>query len=432
VPQLPAGRASAGLLLRRLRLAPASDRIRRMRPVVAAGRSRGVRRWILLAALLASCLSLTACPTAAITGTSETGRGSGTRGLEAPSHSPVFAYYYMWFTPASWSRAKTDLPLLGAYNSADPLVIEQHVRWAKQAGIDGFIVSWKHEARLDAPLKTLVDEAHRQQFKLILLYEGLDVNRNPLSVDRIISDLQWFTKTYGSDPAFAVFGPPAVVWSGTWKFSLADIAKLRARVGAPTRVLLLGSDRSADEYRARQAVFDGDAYYWSSADPQRTPGFASRLEALGAEVLADHGKWIVPVTPGFDARLIGGTSIVPRRSGETYRSSWAVGASQNQSAIGIISWNEFSENSYIEPSRANQYTYLQITGQLTGHPVQGTPTISTLREPIPPPGTIGVDSSEGAVRVSPQDQFLSLLVSAGLIALIAFSAAYGRMRGIPH
>src|SRR2546423_6067510 len=69
---------------------------------------------------------------------------------------PVFAYYYVWFRPGSWDRAKTDLPLLGAYDSADPAVIAQHIRWAREAGISGFIVSWKHEPRLDAPLALLV------------------------------------------------------------------------------------------------------------------------------------------------------------------------------------------------------------------------------------------------------------------------------------
>jgi hypothetical protein len=346
--------------------------------------------------------------------------------IHADGETPVFAYYYIWFTPGSWSRAKVDLPLLGAYNSADPKVISQHVRWAKDAGIDGFIVSWKHEPRLDAPLKALIEEAHRQDFKLILLYQGLDFNRDPIGIKRIAADLLWFEDTYGSDPAFAVFGPPTVVWSGTWKYSVSDIATVRAQIGAPRRVLLLGSDRSADEYRARQAVLDGDAYYWSSADPQRTPGYASRLEALASAASAGGGKWIAPVTPGFDARLVGGTTVVPRRGGETYRSSWSIGKSEHPSAIGIISWNEFSENSHIEPSESNRYTYLGITGDLTGRAAR--PSETTLPGEIAAPGSLDVDSSDLTVSVTAEQQLVSLLVSAGLLGLIALSALLTRTR----
>src|SRR5688572_7207709 len=56
---------------------------------------------------------------------------------------PIFAYYYIWFDAASWDRAKVDYPALGRYSSDDRDVMRQHVRWAKEAGIDGFIVSWK-------------------------------------------------------------------------------------------------------------------------------------------------------------------------------------------------------------------------------------------------------------------------------------------------
>ena len=55
----------------------------------------------------------------------------------------LFAYYYIWFNAGSWNRAKIDYPLLGRYSSDDRGVMERHVSWARQAGIDGFIVSWK-------------------------------------------------------------------------------------------------------------------------------------------------------------------------------------------------------------------------------------------------------------------------------------------------
>jgi hypothetical protein len=83
----------------------------------------------------------------------------------------TFAFYYPWYgTPAvsgewrHWNEgnssgqiphdpniilpdgrrdiAAEDYPLLGPYDSNNESVIEQHVEWAKEAGIDCFVISW--------------------------------------------------------------------------------------------------------------------------------------------------------------------------------------------------------------------------------------------------------------------------------------------------
>ncbi len=59
------------------------------------------------------------------------------------SKVPVFAYFYQWFNPSSWDRAKRDLPLTGKYSSDDPHVLRDQVEAARAAGIDGFLTSWK-------------------------------------------------------------------------------------------------------------------------------------------------------------------------------------------------------------------------------------------------------------------------------------------------
>jgi hypothetical protein len=287
----------------------------------------------------------------------------------------VFAYYYIWYATTSWRRAKTDLPRLGTYDSRDRAVIAQQLAWARDAGIDGLIVSWKHEQRLDDALKVLVDEASKVGMKLILLYQGLDFDRLPLDPKVVAADLTWFLDTYGASASFDVFGLPTIVWSGTWGYKDSQLALVRNAVGAPERALLLGSERSADAYAARAQFFDGDAYYWSSPDPLSTPRYQRRLDELAAAVRGDAGRWIAPAAPGFDARLVGGTSIVPRRDGATYRAAWEGALGTNPDVLGIISWNEFSENSQIEPSQTYGTAYLDITTQLVaGLPSTGAPS----------------------------------------------------------
>ncbi len=58
--------------------------------------------------------------------------------------------------------------------------MRQHVRWAKRAGIDGFIVSWKSTPVLNRRLERLADVAAAERFKLLVIYQGLDFYREPL------------------------------------------------------------------------------------------------------------------------------------------------------------------------------------------------------------------------------------------------------------
>ena len=45
--------------------------------------------------------------------------------------------------------------------------------------------------------------------------------------------------------------------------------------------------------------------------------------------------------------------MIPRRDGQTLRLEMNAAMDSSPDAIGLISWNEYSENSEVEPSRAN-------------------------------------------------------------------------------
>ena len=59
------------------------------------------------------------------------------------------------------------------------------MRWAKRAGIDGFIVSWKSTPVLNRRLERLAEVAAAERFKLLVIYQGLDFYREPLPAARI-------------------------------------------------------------------------------------------------------------------------------------------------------------------------------------------------------------------------------------------------------
>ena len=102
---------------------------------------------------------------------------------------PVLAYYYQWFSSTSWDRAKTDYPVAGRYSSDDVSVMRDHVEQAQKAGIDGFIVSWKHSPVNDRRLRALMRVANEANFKLAVIYQGLNFQRDPLPIERVADDL---------------------------------------------------------------------------------------------------------------------------------------------------------------------------------------------------------------------------------------------------
>ena len=277
---------------------------------------------------------------------------------------PVLAYYYIWFNATSWSRAKSDFPLLGRYSSDEERVMRQHVKWAKAAGIDGFLVSWKSTPTLDKRLEKLTQIANEEDFKLGIVYQALDFEREPLSVRRIRADLDYFIDRFAPDPAFDVFEKPVVIWTGTEMFKKRQIQRTVAQ--RRDDLLVLASEKSTKGIKRLGKAVDGNAYYWSSVNPQSYENFSDKLVDMGKTVHELGGLWIAPAAPGFDARLVGGASVVERRDGATFRARLDGATRSAPDALGVISWNEFSENTQIEPSELHRDLYLEILADFVG------------------------------------------------------------------
>jgi hypothetical protein len=331
----------------------------------------------------------------------------------APSHAtssaaaspvPTLAYYYIWFDKGSWNRAKMDYPLLGRYSSDDRAVMRQHILWAKAAGINGFIVSWKSTDVLNRRLQQLADVAEADNFRLAVIYQGLDFSRKPLPADRIASDLDFFIQHFASRKAFQLFQKPLVIWSGTWQFSAEDVSKVTQ--GRRNSLLILASEKNVSGYQRLADLVDGDAYYWSSVNPDTYSGYQDKLGAMSQAVHEHHGMWIPPAAPGFDARMIGGTSVVDRKNGDTLRTQVNTAMTSSPDALGIISWNEFSENSYVEPSKGYGAEYLRILSQINH---------------LPPPVIQNFDSSASPV-VHREFGTTSGLIALGGVAVVIIVA----------
>jgi hypothetical protein len=160
---------------------------------------------------------------------------------------------------------------------------------------------------------------------------------------------------------FQLYSKLLIIWSGTWKFSAQDISQVsQTRRGS---LLILASERKLDGYIRVADLVDGNAYYWSSVNPTTYPGYPAKLSPMGEAVHKNGGIWIAQDAPGFNALLIGGTTTVDRNDGETFHKEINAAMASSSDALGIISWNELSENSYKEPSQKYGTRYLDVLSQ---------------------------------------------------------------------
>lgn len=315
---------------------------------------------------------------------------------------PLFVHYYLWWDSPHWkskvgtayaAAAQASLPAALAangctastrytgdtlldvparpslYSQDDPRTFVRHVQEASAAGIDGFVVSWSGSgtatqtaasATFSRRLAMLVSAvaAHNamagaRPFKLMIGYQGLDNSRSPRATGAVANDLAYFVRAYASSPVFRVpaYGTkPVVMFLDSRKFS---IPSLHSVIDPVHRwVTFVGDEHGLTDWnRGASGVFDGDGWYWSSQNPYTNPGSFGQLRALSGTLHAEHKLWFSPLAAGYNKSNFGlGGSCVPRNGTQTLRTLYAGNATSNPDGWMLISWNEFLENTYIEPS----------------------------------------------------------------------------------
>lgn len=352
-----------------------------------------------------------------------------TRADAATTAKPrVFAYYYLWWSANHWKSSlgpnypltASSLPLPATldasgcgtnskyvgnvltdvpsriYSQDDPGVIESDVRQAAAAGLTGFAVNWagtgtSSQTVTSNPyskrLQLMIDAVHKVNgegipFKLWLSYKASAV---VLSQSYIDNDLHYFLSKYGSDSAFdrAQSTKPTVIWQGSRKYPLSVLQHESSLFRSKLRII--GDESSWSTTRA--PYLDGDAYYWSSQDPYKNPQSFQQLAALAANVRASGTNpdgttkvWVAPFTPGYNKQIAGGSACVPRRGGQTVATLYRGNAATNPDDFGLISWNEITEGSYIDPMTRYGYQDLNSLTSL----LEGTSGTSDTTAPSAP------------------------------------------------
>ena len=288
----------------------------------------------------------------------------------------VWAFYYPWYGAGngiSWSDTRLkDQPLSGPYNSESEATILAQIRMAKAAGIDGFIFSWDSSSNENAALQTMLRLAAQENFKVAIYFESTWKGAN-MTRDDLLGMFRTFFSNFGNDQTYfridgrpvifvyAVDSQPVATWS--------DIFTTLKLEGHEAFYIAESNNANTSYLEA----FDGIHIY--------EPNTPSQLQTLSVTYRGlqlrtrsytflypgvTRKLWAATVTPGFDDKSLqrGASNYLPRDNGNTFKQAFAAAVGSDPDWILITSFNEWLENSYIEPSVSYGSEYLLLTAQL--------------------------------------------------------------------
>lgn len=254
----------------------------------------------------------------------------------------------------------TNYPIYGLYDSADPFVIEQHLRQAEWAGLDSFIYSyWGENSPSFNNFVNMLEVAKYidSNLTLTLYFEtglgGLPEMSEDEAVEFLYGELEHIHKTMTSDEykddiwfeddkpvlfAYVVQWLSATVWEKTLnQLENEDIS------------FYLVADRPG--FLPNYNNLFQAAHMYDGYAPVRDNSVLETSLMIKRNALWYDQLYMASVHPGYDDRHVREGNIpMERQKGDYYKARWEDAISMNSDWIGIISWNEWHEGTEIEPS----------------------------------------------------------------------------------
>jgi hypothetical protein len=328
----------------------------------------------------------------------------------AADEAPFYAFYYLWWSTSHWQERLgqdypfddswpmpgsadpttgcgaatnysggiiSDIPVGGAYDMLASSIMETHVREASEAGLTGFLAGWEgtglasqgvsdrgYNQRLDRLVQTIAayNQATGRSFRFIIDYEVFGEIKTP---EQISNDVDYLLERYGSSSNWGrIDGRLVLRWSNTRLFPIETLRAISERYR--DRLFIIGEERSTTWTSERASYLDGTGHYWSTQDPWGNPQSFDQERAFAAKVRADGKRWFAPLAPGYNDQLqdqvpgqpVDPNDCVPRNGTTTMRALFEGNRTTNPDGWFVISWNEWVEHTYIEPSKRYGTAYV--------------------------------------------------------------------------
>lgn len=179
----------------------------------------------------------------------------------------VYVYYYPWYTGRhdyKWDHCQEYSPYLGLYDSSYPDVVRQHIEWAIEYGINGFLIEWfgfdsEFGNMVDANTTVLRSVLYDYpEFEFAIFYDqairfGKRRFADPLKRQTFLDDLEFASTANFAHPNYMrIDGRPVVV-----------IYLTRGSSDNYAALLEDGRRRMEGSARAGRPFLVGDEIWWS-------------------------------------------------------------------------------------------------------------------------------------------------------------------------
>ncbi len=302
----------------------------------------------------------------------------------------VGAYYYPWYSRSRhWKEGYKGRPLLGEYDSRDPIVISKHIDWATGHGIDFFLMSWwGPNSWEDVTIKDFfLKNQLAGHIKIGIIYESvgmlevikgeIDLN-NPTNIQILLSDFRYLANTYFDNLHYLQIDRAPVVelyLARIFKGNVLEVINnLREQIhNMGYNLYLIGDlvywqDPRAQSEIERVKVYNAITPYNMHTSVQYIlDNFENNVAKKYSEWLSvaeELGVGFIPsALPGFDDTAVRMGNIPLSKSIDRFKKQMEIARAymdKDLKMIMISTFNEWHEYTNVEPSIEDGYKYLQI------------------------------------------------------------------------
>lgn len=306
----------------------------------------------------------------------------------AITENVVVGAYYSNYTAADWAKKYSFAPEKGEYSALDPLIMDQHRKWADDAGLDFFIFNWNGTSG-NALLNSFL-LGRTNKVKMVINFNTAHLsatNASPLTGTKLTTMISEFktlaSSHFANDYYYKIGGRPVVMitplnlsTSAAASINYVDVIKaLKQAMSADGIDLYVMGEislgwlppvRYAPAIKAMDAVTTNN---WTTDNYDRSVFFNSFIDINWKNWTDSTKTWKVDfipcIAPGFnDKAMTPASKMYDIGHTSAFYTDFSNVAKHNMSSKRIVlinSWNNFQLGTAIEPTKTHGNLFLEIT-----------------------------------------------------------------------